>query len=120
MHFSTRHVFAISLGASNDKRRIITAPENQHGRLMIAKPFLPNRISPQIVLIIKEQIRLDVRLARLVQKVKLVRPGVGINPLRMWRRTQVSLARCVEREKTFAERSLMRRAIVPKCPARCP
>src|SRR5882724_10124071 len=113
MHLRTRHVFAISLSASNDKRRIITSPKHQHARLMITKPFLPNRISLQIVLIIKEQIRLDVRLARLVQKVKLVRPGVGINPLRMWRRAQVSVARCVEREKTFAERSLMRRTIVP-------
>ena len=55
MHLGFWHVLAIRLGTGKDKRGIVTSPEDEQGGLMIAKLFLPNRISLQIVLIIKEQ-----------------------------------------------------------------
>src|SRR5205814_2803501 len=93
MHLGSGHVLAIRLGTGNDKRGIVTSPEDQQGGLMVAKPFLPNRISLQVVLIIKEQICLNIRLSWLIQKVKLIRPGVGIDSLRMWRGPDVPVAR---------------------------
>ena len=34
-----RHVIVIRFSAGNRKRGIISSPDNQHGRLMITKPF---------------------------------------------------------------------------------
>ena len=89
-------------------------------RLTLTEPFLPGGVRLQIILIIKEQIGLNVCLSWLLQEVELVRPGVGINALRMWRCAHVPVAGCLQREKTFPERSLMRRPILPERAAPCP
>jgi hypothetical protein len=49
MHLTTGHVLAICFGTSNDKRRITTSQEDQPRSLMVTKPFLPNRVSLQIM-----------------------------------------------------------------------
>src|SRR6266404_8928374 len=38
----------------------------------------------------------------------------------MWRRAHMTVARCLQGEKSLAELSLMRRAILPKCPPCAP
>ena len=44
MDLSSWNVLPISLSAGNDEGGVVPAPNNKHGRLMVAKPFLPNRI----------------------------------------------------------------------------
>jgi len=39
MHLSTGHVLSIGFSSCNQKRGIVTSPEDQHGRLMVAEPF---------------------------------------------------------------------------------
>src|SRR5438105_14807404 len=71
-------------------------------------------------MVVIKQIRLNVRLAGLIQKVKFVGPGVRIQTLRMWRRAHMAVAGCLHGEKSLAEVSLMRRAILPECPPSAP
>jgi len=52
-------------------------PKLREGRLIVAQPFLPGRVRLHIRLVVIKQLRLNVRLAGLIQKVKLVSPGSG-------------------------------------------
>src|SRR5260370_32218939 len=117
---SAWYVLPISLSTSDDEGRIVPAPKDQHGRLMVTEPFLPGGVRFQIILIIKKEIRLDVGLAGLIQKIELVRSCVRIESLRMRRRAEMPVPSGFEGEKTFPKRGLVSCAVVPESAARRP
>jgi len=85
---------------------------------MITKPFLPNWIRLQVVLIVKKQVSLNICLVRLIQKIELIRPRIAINSFGTRRRAQVSIAGCFQLKKTLAKCSLVRNALAKRHAAR--
>src|SRR4051794_40753444 len=84
MNLGAGHILAIALRLARVEREIILAPDNQQTRLLLAHPRLPLRIGVHISAIIVEQIALNLRLPRLIQKSKLVRPQIRIVAVDVW------------------------------------
>src|SRR2546423_14982561 len=76
--FGLRHILSISFRLAEIEREIVLTPDYQQTRLFLAHPCLPFPVGVDIRSIIVEKIALNVGLAGLVQKVKLVRPQIRI------------------------------------------
>lgn len=61
------YVAPVCLCFGHSERRIVLSPQDKQGRMVVLQPGLPRRIVRDVGLIIEEQIRLDLALARLRQ-----------------------------------------------------
>src|SRR2546421_7866405 len=78
MNFGVRNVLAITVRLAGIEREIVLTPDHQQARLFLAHPSLPLGICLYISAIVVEQIALNLRLPRLVEERKLVRPQIRI------------------------------------------
>ena len=76
--FRLGQITLICGGLGNHEGRVVLAPNDQRGRLMLPQPSIPNRIAGDAGAVIVEQVDLDVVLARTAQEGKLISPAVGI------------------------------------------
>src|SRR5215472_15324851 len=97
------NIIFVCLCTGYDKRRIIASPHYEHWRLMIAQPLLPNWIGLEVILIVVKEVDLNVRLARLIQKVIFIGPGVRIDSFRMRRSADVAIPSGFKREKVLSK-----------------
>src|SRR6202035_3268195 len=81
VNFRLRHVAAIGLGLGRVEGKLVLAPDHEQPRLGLAQPRLPRWIRSYVGTIVIKQIGLDIRLSRLVQKVKLIGPQIRIMSL---------------------------------------
>src|ERR1700674_4428142 len=120
VNFSLRHIPAISFRLREFEREVILTPDHQQARLLLAHPCLPFWIGVHIGSIVVEQITLNVGLTRLVEKIKLIGPEIGVVAFHVRIVSYMARARGRERQEICAQRTLVRSAIGPKSPPRLP
>src|SRR5438874_2517088 len=114
MYLGVRHIVAIALRLARVEREIILAPDNQQARLLLAHPRLPLGIGIDIGAIIVEQIALNLRLPRLIQKSELVRPQIRIVAIDVRIVSDMACPRRLPRYKICAKRGFVRCATFPE------
>src|SRR6202030_2088276 len=118
--FGVRHILSVSFRLAEIEREIVLTPDYQQTRLLLAHPCLPFRVGVDVRSIIVEKIALNVGLAGLIQKVKLVRPQIWIIALHVGIATDVSRPRRRQRKQIGAKSAFVRLAIGPKRSPRFP
>ena len=120
VHFGFRHVAAIGLRLRGIERAFIFAPNHQQARLFLAHPGLPLGVSIHVSAVIVEEVALNVRLARLVEKIKFIGPEIRVMALDVGIVADVACARGGKREKICAQRAFVGGAIGPESSTRFP
>src|SRR5208282_2702451 len=111
---SARHILAVAFRFAEVEGQVMLAPDHQQGRLRLAHPRLPFRVSVDIGPIVVKQVALNVRLAGLAEKGKLIGPEIRVVAFEV--RIVSNMARPCrsQREKVGSERTFVRSAIGPK------
>src|SRR5262245_37073744 len=78
VNLSVGHILTIGLWLREVERAIVSTPDHQHPRLLLAQPGLPLRVGVQIGSIVVEQLALNVSLAGLSEKGKFVGPEIWV------------------------------------------
>ena len=72
--FSVRHILAVAFRLAGVEREFILAPDHQQSRQLLAHPGLPLGIIFDVRAVVVEEVNLNLALAGLVEKVKLIGP----------------------------------------------
>jgi hypothetical protein len=70
-------VALVGVGAGFGEERVVAAPDDQRGGLVVAQPLLPGRVELEVGVIVQRQGDPGVLAARLVQEVLVQRPPIG-------------------------------------------
>jgi len=62
----------------------VFAPDHQQARLLLPHPCLPFRVRFDIGSIIVKEIALNLRLARLIEKIELISPEIRVIAFDVW------------------------------------
>jgi len=73
----------VGAGAGFGEERVVAAPDDQRGGLVVVQPLLPCRVELEVGVIVERQGDLGVLAARLVQEVLVEGPSIGRDEL--WR-----------------------------------
>src|SRR5207302_6572407 len=76
--FGPRHVAAIGLRFRKLEGQVVLAPEDEQPRLPLAHPSLPLGVGVDIGAVVVEEVALNVGLAGLVEKGKLIGPEIRV------------------------------------------
>src|SRR6202162_4085915 len=120
VNLSVRHVPAIGFRLQEVEREVILTPDHQQGRLLLAHPCLPFRVSVHIGSIIVEEVALNVGLAGLVEKGKFIGPEIRVVAFRVGIVPDMARPRRRQRQEICAKRAFVSSAIGPKGPPRLP
>jgi len=77
VNLSIRHILPVPLRFAEIERQVIPAPDHHQARLLLAHPCLPLRVGVHVGAVV-EQITLNLGLAGLTQKIKLIGPDIGV------------------------------------------
>jgi hypothetical protein len=83
MDFGVGNLAPVSLGFRQCETGIVFSPDDEQGRLVLAKVLLPGRVRRDIAPVVVKQLDLDLRNSRLVQVCKLAIPKIGTVSFRM-------------------------------------
>src|SRR5260370_39495237 len=120
VNLSARYVFAVAFRLARIEREVIFTPDHQQARLLLAHPRLPFWIGVHIGSIVVEQITLNVGLTRLVEKIKLIGPEIGVGAFHLRIVSHMARARGPERQELCAHSIPIRSPIRPTTPPRLP
>ncbi|CAD5263221.1 hypothetical protein BOSE62_30567 [Bosea sp. 62] len=81
MHLGARHLLLQIVDPLEREEWVVLPPDDQHRRLAFGEVALPGRICREIALIIVQQPKLDLAIARPIQPGLIHRPGIGREPL---------------------------------------
>src|SRR5438552_869407 len=73
-----RHVLVVAFRLAEIEREIVRAPDDKKLRLRLLHPCLPLRIGGDVGPVIVEEVTLNLRLLRLIEKIKFVSPKIGV------------------------------------------
>src|SRR5215472_11657876 len=115
-----RYVPPIPFRLTEIKRQIVPAPNNQQAWLLVAHPCLPLWIRIHIAPIVIEEVALDLRLAKLIQKIEFVCSQIRIVLLDVRIAAHMPRPRGCQRQEICSQCILVRGSICPKRSARLP
>src|SRR5580700_6795581 len=78
MHLGLWHVPPIGFRLRGVKRELILTPDHQKARLVLPHPSLPFGVAGYVVSVIVEQVALNIGLAGLAKKPKLIGPEIRV------------------------------------------
>ena len=120
VYFCLWHVTAVRLRFGGVERELILTPDHQKAGLFLAHPGLPLGVGVDVGPVIIEEIALNIGLAGLVKKGKLIGPQIRVVALNIGVAADMTRARCRHRQKISAEGTFVGSTIRPKVPPRLP
>src|ERR1017187_6099315 len=120
MDLRIRHILAVALRLAEIEREIVLAPQNEELWLCLPHPRLPLGIGLDVLAVIVEEIALNLRLPRSVQKGKLIGPEIWVIELDVRIVSDVARLRGCQRKKVLTQRFFICGSVGPECPPRCP
>src|SRR6266478_9889985 len=93
------NVLAVAFRLAGIEREVIFTPDHEQAWLLLAHPCLPFWIGVHIGSIVVEQITLNVGLTRLVEKIKLIGPEIGVVAFHVRIVSHMARARSRERQE---------------------
>src|SRR5207253_6523185 len=118
--FGFGHVATIGLRFGKLEGQVVLSPEDEQPRLPLAHPSLPLGVGVDVGAVVVEEVALNVGLAGLVEKSKLIGPAIGVITFHLGLAADVACLRRRQRQDIGAKRTSVRRAIAPTGPPRLP
>src|SRR3989442_14694513 len=82
--FGFGHIAAIGVRFGKLEGQVVLPPEDEQPRLLLVHPSLPFGVGVDVGAVVVEEVALNVSLAGLVEKSKLIGPEIGVIAIPRW------------------------------------